>query len=93
MNPRAIDNRWKGSVAVIVPVYNEVAHIDELLQAIHASPVKKSSSSTTAQPTVPAKNCRPYRSRTTSPSYSTKKIAAKARPFAPHLLMPALSTC
>jgi dolichol-phosphate mannosyltransferase len=26
---------------VIVPVYNEVAHLDELLQAIHASPVKK----------------------------------------------------
>ncbi len=26
---------------MIVPVYNEVAHIDELLQAIHASPVKK----------------------------------------------------
>jgi glycosyltransferase involved in cell wall biosynthesis len=28
-------------VSVIVPVYNEVAHVDELLQAIHASPVKK----------------------------------------------------
>ena len=26
---------------MIVPVYNEVAHLDELLQAIHASPVKK----------------------------------------------------
>jgi glycosyltransferase involved in cell wall biosynthesis len=26
---------------VIVPVYNEAAHVDELLQAIHASPVKK----------------------------------------------------
>jgi len=26
---------------VIVPVYNEVAHVDELLQAIHASPVRK----------------------------------------------------
>jgi glycosyltransferase involved in cell wall biosynthesis len=33
--------RWKGSVSVIVPVYNEAAHVDELLQAIHASPVKK----------------------------------------------------
>ena len=26
---------------MIVPVYNEVAHVDELLPAIHASPVKK----------------------------------------------------
>lgn len=34
-------DRWKGYVSVIIPVYNEVAHIDELLQAIHASPVKK----------------------------------------------------
>jgi glycosyltransferase involved in cell wall biosynthesis len=32
---------WKGYVSVIVPVYNEAAHIDELLQAIHASPVRK----------------------------------------------------
>ena len=36
-----IADRWKGSVSVIVPVYNEAAHVDELLQAIHASPVKK----------------------------------------------------
>ncbi|MGA2021214.1 MAG: glycosyltransferase family 2 protein [Candidatus Sulfotelmatobacter sp.] len=28
-------------MSVIVPVYNEAAHIDELLKAIHASPVKK----------------------------------------------------
>jgi len=28
-------------VSVIVPVYNEAAHVNELLQAIHASPVKK----------------------------------------------------
>ncbi len=33
--------RWAGCVSVIVPVYNEVAHVDELLRAIHASPVKK----------------------------------------------------
>jgi dolichol-phosphate mannosyltransferase len=33
--------RWAGCVSVIVPVYNEVAHVDELLQAIHASPVRK----------------------------------------------------
>lgn len=33
--------RWTGCVSVIVPVYNEIGHIDELLQAIHASPVKK----------------------------------------------------
>src|SRR5258706_13897593 len=38
--PPASD-RWAGFVSVIVPVYNEVAHVDELLQAIHASPVKK----------------------------------------------------
>src|SRR5580658_5013246 len=35
------DARWLGCVSVIVPVYNEIAHVDELLQAIHASPVKK----------------------------------------------------
>ena len=34
-------DRWRGCVSVIVPVYNEVAHVDELLQAIQASPVKK----------------------------------------------------
>jgi dolichol-phosphate mannosyltransferase len=33
--------RWTGCVSVIVPVYNEVAHLDEILKAIHASPVKK----------------------------------------------------
>ena len=32
---------WKGYVSVIVPVYNEAAHVDELVQAILASPVKK----------------------------------------------------
>ena len=32
---------WQGYVSVIVPVYNEVALVDELLAAIHASPVKK----------------------------------------------------
>jgi dolichol-phosphate mannosyltransferase len=37
----AINDRWKGCVSVIVPVYNEATHVDELLQAIHASPVKK----------------------------------------------------
>lgn len=35
------NERWAGCVSVIVPVYNEVAHLDELLRAIHASPVKK----------------------------------------------------
>jgi dolichol-phosphate mannosyltransferase len=34
-------DRWKGCVSVIVPVYNEAAHVDQLLDAIHASPVKK----------------------------------------------------
>lgn len=37
----ATNDRWAGCVSVIVPVYNEVAHVDELLQAIHHSPVKK----------------------------------------------------
>src|SRR5438876_6347799 len=45
MDPRlvgaAAGDRWKGRVSVIVPVYNEAAHLDELLQAIQASPVKK----------------------------------------------------
>src|SRR6266478_4462516 len=35
------NDRWAGCVSVIVPVYNEIAHVDELLQAIQASPVKK----------------------------------------------------
>lgn len=34
-------DRWAGCVSVLVPVYNEAAHVDELLRAIHASPVKK----------------------------------------------------
>lgn len=37
----AVNDRWKGCVSVIVPVYNEAAHIDDILQAVHASPVKK----------------------------------------------------
>jgi glycosyltransferase involved in cell wall biosynthesis len=37
----APESRWRGCVSVIVPVYNEVVHIDEILQAIHASPVSK----------------------------------------------------
>ena len=37
----ASSDRWKGRVSVIVPVYNEAAHVDELLQAIQAAPVKK----------------------------------------------------
>lgn len=37
----ALHDRWQACVSVIVPVYNEAAHIDELLQAIQASPVKK----------------------------------------------------
>jgi glycosyltransferase involved in cell wall biosynthesis len=40
-NSAAINDRWKGYVSVIVPVYNEATHVDELLQAIQASPVKK----------------------------------------------------
>jgi len=37
----ASSDRWKGRVSVIVPVYNEAVHLNELLQAIQASPVKK----------------------------------------------------
>lgn len=33
--------RWAGYVSVIVPVYNEVEHVDELLKAIQASPARK----------------------------------------------------
>src|SRR5271154_1336552 len=40
-NNIAAGQRWAGCVSVIVPVYNEAAHVDKLLQAIHASPVKK----------------------------------------------------
>jgi dolichol-phosphate mannosyltransferase len=40
-NEPAVAERWEGCVSVIVPVYNEVAHLDELLQAVQASPVKK----------------------------------------------------
>jgi dolichol-phosphate mannosyltransferase len=39
--PMENDSRWQGCVSVIVPVYNEAAHVEELLQAIQASPVKK----------------------------------------------------
>jgi len=34
-------DRWEKCVSVLVPVYNEVAHVDELLKAIQASPVSK----------------------------------------------------
>jgi glycosyltransferase involved in cell wall biosynthesis len=36
-----VTDRWVGCVSVIVPVYNEVAHLEELLQAVQASPVRK----------------------------------------------------
>lgn len=39
-NPATAD-RWSGCVSVIVPVFNEVAHVEELLSAVLASPVKK----------------------------------------------------
>ena len=40
-NAASLNQNMQGHVSVIVPVYNEVAHVDELLQAIHAPPVKK----------------------------------------------------
>lgn len=39
--PQAAAERWAGCVSVIVPVYNEVAHLEELLQAVQAAPGKK----------------------------------------------------
>src|SRR5215469_6357967 len=43
--PRTADlepaDRWAGCVSVIVPVYNELAHLEDLLHAVHASPVPK----------------------------------------------------
>jgi Glycosyl transferase family 2 len=41
LNEQPASDRWDGCVSVIVPVYNEVAHLEELLQAVLASPVKK----------------------------------------------------
>ena len=40
-SPAATANAGNGLVSVIVPIYNEVAHVEELLQAIEASPVQK----------------------------------------------------
>ncbi len=39
--PPAAADRWVGCVSVIIPVYNEEAHLDELLRAVYAAPVKK----------------------------------------------------
>ena len=41
LDQSAARDRWKESVSVIVPVYNEAANLDELLHAIRSSPVKK----------------------------------------------------
>ena len=38
---QASNERGTAFVSVIVPVFNEAAHLDELLQAIHAAPVRK----------------------------------------------------
>lgn len=34
-------DHWTGCVSVIVPVFNELSHLDELLKAVLASPVRK----------------------------------------------------
>jgi len=39
--PSATAGRWAGRVSVIVPVYNEKAHLEDLLRAVLASPVSK----------------------------------------------------
>ena len=41
MEDPATADRWAGCVSVIVPVYNEISHLEDLLQAVLASPVKK----------------------------------------------------
>jgi dolichol-phosphate mannosyltransferase len=37
----SMSDKWNGRVSVIVPIYNEAAHVEELLRAIQASPAKK----------------------------------------------------
>jgi len=37
----AAQSRWHGRVSVIVPVYNELSHLEDLLRAVLASPVRK----------------------------------------------------
>jgi dolichol-phosphate mannosyltransferase len=39
--PQTMSDRWSSRVSVIVPVYNEAAHVEELLRAIQDSPAKK----------------------------------------------------
>jgi dolichol-phosphate mannosyltransferase len=39
--PNPATDRWAGCVSVVVPVYNEVAHLEDLLRAVLASPAKK----------------------------------------------------
>lgn len=39
--PTTDPDRWAGYVSVIIPVYNEVAHLEDLLSAVLASPAKK----------------------------------------------------
>ena len=41
VNQDSAKDYWQGCVSVIVPVYNEVEHLDDLLRAVVASPVKK----------------------------------------------------
>jgi dolichol-phosphate mannosyltransferase len=41
LGEQSASDRWDGCVSVIVPVYNEVAHLEPLLKAVLASPVKK----------------------------------------------------
>lgn len=40
-HPHLTAHDREGYVSVIVPVYNEAAHLEELLRAVHASPVRK----------------------------------------------------
>jgi len=40
-NGQEATDHWVGCVSVIVPVFNELSHLDELLKAVLASPVRK----------------------------------------------------
>ena len=40
-DPTTTSDRRRGWISVIIPVYNEVTHVDRLLQAVHAAPVRK----------------------------------------------------
>ena len=85
---------WKGCVSVIVPIYNEAAHVEELLRAIEASPVSKEIVIVDDGSTDGTRDkllALPAADHVTS-ALSSKRTAAKARPSAPAWAMHAAST-